>query len=350
LEQPEEIFTERKKVNEWNIEYVFAHEVWAEYGVTGQNTTYANADTGVDWTHPALSVNYRGNQGSVNHNFNWWDGVKSPSLPGQGVCGVNSQVPCDDNNHGTHTTGTAVGQEGIGVAPGAQWIACRNMDRGYGTVSSYMSCLQFFLAPHDLSGNNANPAIRPHAIGNSYGCTSGEGCTGGEFKEAVEALRAANVFMSVSSGNSGPTCQSIGDPPAVEASVISVGATGSLTDTIASFSSRGPIDGGVVKPDLVAPGTAVRSCITGGRYASYSGTSMASPHVGGAVQLLASLCRSVERNVDEVESILEDTAKPLYSTQGCGGDLPSSSPNNVYGHGLLNVLAAANLCGKARKN
>jgi len=329
---------------EWNIDYVKAPLVWSRYGVTGQGTYYANADTGVDWTHPALRPNYRGGNGTtVNHNYNWWDGVKKAQLPGTGKCGINSQVPCDDNSHGTHTTGTSVGQDGIGVAPGAKWIGCRNMDRGYGSPESYLSCLQFFLAPTDLNGNNPDVRLRPHAIGNSYGCTSSEGCLGDEFTEASEALRASGIFMSVSAGNSGPACSTIVDPPATEVSVITIGALAYKTDAIAAYSSRGPV-ASLRKPDLVAPGSSVRSCVPGGGYSSFSGTSMASPHVGAAVCLLTTLCPQISYNVDAWEDFMIATAKRLYTTQGCGGDTSSTTPNNVFGHGLLDIEAIARLC------
>ena len=94
-------------------------------------SSLASADTGVRWTHNALKPHYRGWDGvTANHDFNWHDsihdGVGNP-------CGNDSPVPCDDFFHGSHTTGTAIGDDGagnqIGMAPGAKWIACRNMDR-----------------------------------------------------------------------------------------------------------------------------------------------------------------------------------------------------------------------------
>jgi serine protease AprX len=357
LEEPEEYFGEedllgKKKQNnvEWNVNYVKAPTVWSEFGTTGTGI-YANADTGVSYTHPALVSNYKGYNaatGTFDHNYNWWDGVKVAAIPGSGTCGINSQVPCDDNSHGTHTTGTAVGQNGIGVAPGAKWIACRNMDRGYGSVASYLSCLQFFLAPTDLKGLNPNPNVRPLAIGNSYGCPASEGCRGGEFTEAVESLRAAGIFMSVSAGNSGSRCSTINDQPAIEASVVTVGATGFNSDVIASFSSRGPV-GTRIAPTIAAPGSSVRSCIPGNGYASFSGTSMASPHVGGFVNLIAAVCPDFAYNVNAIERLLQTTARRLYTTQGCGGDSSNTSPNNVFGYGMLDVLAAARLCKQTQQ-
>jgi len=59
------------------------------------------------------------------------------------------------------------------------------MDRGYGTAASYLSCLQFFIAPTNLQGTNPDPSVRPQAVGNSYGCTYEEGCAGDEFTEGL---------------------------------------------------------------------------------------------------------------------------------------------------------------------
>jgi subtilisin family serine protease len=333
---------------EWNIGKVNAPAVWTK-GYTGQGITYANADTGVQWDHPALKPHYRGWNGTTaDHNFNWWDAIHTPVVGGSS-CGYDLQVPCDDYPHGTHTLGTGVGDDGagnqIGVAPGAQWIACRNMDNGWGQPSTYIECLQFLLAPTDLAGNNPDPNKRPDVIANSYDCNPTEGCAPHAMQVAVENLRAAGVFMAASAGNSGPNCSTVSTPPALEAAASTVGATGYMTDTIAAFSSRGPvtIDGSNRrKPDLVAPGVNIRSSLPTNGYGLGGGTSSASPHVAGAVALLWSAFPPLRRNIDLTENILAQSAVHLTSAQGCGGDTPTQVPNNVYGYGRLDVLAAFN--------
>lgn len=335
---------------EWGISKVNAPPVWS-LGYTGQGMIYANADTGVQWDHPALKPQYAGWNGvSADHNFAWWDAIHA-DINGNGTnpCGFNLSVPCDDHGHGTHTTGTGIGDDGagnqIGMAPGAQWIACRNMEQGWGQPSTYIECMQFFLAPWDSTGNNPDPNKRPDAVGNSYGCPTVEGCSAHSLQLAMENLRAAGVFMSVSAGNSGSGCSSIYDPPALEDSAITIGAT-DLSDTIAGFSSRGPvtIDGSNRhKPDLVAPGVSVRSSTPGNGYGSSSGTSMASPHVAGAVVLLWSAFPQMRHNVDFTESLLMQSAAPHTTTQTCGSDVAGQFPNNVYGAGRIDVLAAYNL-------
>ena len=333
----------------WNIEKIGAPALWS-MGITGQGVVYANADSGVTWQHPALRPHYRGWNGSTGvHDYNWWDAVHA-DLDGDGTnpCGFNTKAPCDDdtgNSHGSHTIGTAIGDDGagnqIGVAPGAKWISCRNMDSGIGRPSTYIECLQFFLAPTDLQGSNPDPARRPDVVGNSYACPTNEQCTQDSLRVAVDNMRAAGIFMSVSAGNEGPNCSSVVWPPSHYDSSVSVGAT-DIDDAIAGFSSRGPvtIDGsGRPKPDLVAPGVGVRSSTRTG-YGALSGTSMASPHVGGAVALLWSALPNLRRDVDATERLLEQTAVQRTSTQGCGGNTAAAVPNNVFGYGRIDVLAA----------
>ncbi|HSJ88362.1 MAG TPA: S8 family serine peptidase [Anaerolineales bacterium] len=349
LEQPAAQAPEAATTVGWDLSWINVPNVWA-LGDTGQNTVYANADTGVQWDHPALKSHYRGWNGTAaNHNYNWWDAIHA-DIDGNGnPCGFSLTVPCDDNGHGTHTMGTGVGDDGagnqIGVAPGAKWIGCRNMDANVGRPSTYIECMQFFLAPTDLNGNNPDPSKRPDAVGNSYGCPASELCTANSLLTAMDNLRAAGIFMATSAGNSGSACSTVTDPPALYDSAITVGATGFQTNTIASYSSRGPVtaDGSNrKKPDLVAPGSSIRSSYPSNTYATLSGTSMASPHVAGAVALLWSAFPGLRGNIDHTEFILEQTAVHLTTTQGCGGDTSSQVPNNVYGYGRIDVLAAYN--------
>jgi serine protease AprX len=333
---------------EYNLVQVRAPEVWVR-GKTGTGTVYAVADTGVFWQHAALVNQYRGWDGvSASHAYNWWDAIHADINGSANSCGYNVAYPCDDYGHGTHVAGTGVGDDGlghqIGMAPGARWIACRNMDSGVGRPSTYIECLQFFIAPTDLNGNNPNSALHADVISNSYGCPPEEECSSHALQTAVENVRAAGIFMSVSAGNSGPSCETISDPPALEASVFTIGAVDS-GNSIVSFSSRGPVTVDAVpvgKPDLVAPGYSIYSSLANGGYGYKSGTSMAAPHVAGAVALLWSAFPSLRWNIAATESLLESTAQSLITSEGCGGDGPTKVPNNVYGWGLLDVKAAYN--------
>lgn len=332
---------------EWGITKTGAPSVWS-LGYRGQNVVVGGQDTGYQWDHPAIKGKYRGwNGASANHNYHWHDAIHS----GGGVCGANSPVPCDDDSHGTHTMGTMVGDDGgsnqIGMAPQATWIGCRNMDRGNGTPATYAECFQWFIAPTDLNGNNPDPSKAPHVINNSWGCPPSEGCTDVQvLKTVVENTRNAGIVVVVSAGNAGSSCGSVNDPPGIYDASYSVGATSS-TDTIASFSSRGPVtvDGsGRMKPDVSAPGVGVRSSVPGGGYSSFSGTSMAGPHVAGAVALLLSAVPGWVGQVDTVEERLNFTASRAVTPTGqvCGGIADNQFPNNTYGHGRLNIFAAIN--------
>ncbi len=227
---------------EWNILKVNADDVWAA-GFTGQGAVVGGQDTGYDWDHPALIHQYRGwNGSSADHNYNWHDAIHSGSNT---ICPPNSPVPCDDNSHGTHTMGTMVGDDGagnqIGMAPGARWIGCRNMDQGNGTPATYTECYQWFIAPTDLNGENPRPDLAPDVIDNSWSCPVSEGvpiltCCA----PWLRTCALAGILTAHSAGNSGPACSTIDTPAAIYDASFTVGSTDS-TDTIAGSSSRGPV-------------------------------------------------------------------------------------------------------------
>ncbi|PSR13201.1 MAG: peptidase S8 [Bacteroidetes bacterium] len=344
-------------VVEWGIQRIHADAVW-DLGFRGEGITVAGQDTGYDWEHPAIKNQYRGWDGTTaDHNYNWHDAIRAISLlhndsivsPTNNPCGLGVSVPCDDHSHGTHTMGTMVGDDGgdnqIGVAPAANWIGCRNMERGWGSPGSYIECFDWFLAPTNLAGENPDPARAPHVINNSWGCPAVEGCNPDNFalmELAIDALRAAGVVVVVSAGNDGPACGSIRNPAAIFAGSFSVGASRS-DDTIANFSSRGAvtIDSSFrLKPNVVAPGVGVRSAIRNGGYATWNGTSMAGPHVAGAVALLLAAAPQLAGEVDSIEAILQTTALPLLSNQDCGPFAGLAVPNATYGYGRIDVLAA----------
>ncbi len=345
---------------ESNLTQVGAPAVWA-MGDTGQGIVYANADTGVQWDHPALINQYRGWNSitqTADHNYNWHDAIheNDPNTASGNPCGFDSQVPCDDEDHGTHTMGIGVGNDGsgnqIGVAPGARWISCRNMEQGWGKPSTYIECLQFLMAPTDLTGNNPQPDLHADVISNSYSCPVREGCADiTVLHGAVEAVRDAGIFMSVSVGNEchNSTLNTQIAPPAAEPDIFTVGAVDS-SNQIASFSSRGPFTyNGITyqKPDLVSPGLVsayqgIRSSVPGNIYALMQGTSMAAPHVAGAVALLWSAYPNLRGKVADTENLLRMTAKaiPGNPSDPCSPGGPSGTPNYQYGYGLLNVQAA----------
>lgn len=330
---------------------IHAPEVWAA-GFTGQGIVIGGQDTGVRWDHATLQRRYRGWNGTTaNHNYNWHDSIHPGATGTGGSCGPDSPVPCDDDNHGTHTLGTALGTDEaanqIGVAPGAQFIACRNMDRGDGTPARYLECFEFMLAPYPIGGTPAqgDPSKGAHITTNSWGCPPSEGCQPNTLKAAVEAQRAAGIFTVVAAGNSGSRCETVSDPPSMYDAGYTVGAYNASSGAIASFSSRGPItfDGSnLIKPDIAAPGVSVRSALRTSTtaYGSLSGTSMATPHVAGAVALLWSARPELRGQIALTENLLNESADHV-STADCSSS--GSYPNNVWGYGKINVKAALDL-------
>ncbi|WP_428967111.1 S8 family serine peptidase [Micromonospora fluostatini] len=303
----------------WNISLIGADRVWSELGVTGSGVVVGTSDSGVDGAHPALAGGFRGGADS------WYDPWEQSRTPG------------DRSGHGTHTLGSAVGGGGIGVAPGAQWTGCVNLDRNLGNPARYLDCLQFMLAPFPVGGDpftDGRPARAPQVLTNSWGCPPVEGCDPGALRPATAALEAAGIFVVAAAGNTGPYCDSIQDPPATYPDVLTVGAVDRRRQ-VTDFSSRGSVPRGVAKPDLVAPGAGILSAMPGGGYATLDGTSMATPQVAGVVALMWSANPALVGDLDRTRRILRDTATPARPTSdACGGDAA------VSGAGLVDAYAA----------
>jgi subtilisin family serine protease len=325
-----------------NITYTHAPDVWT-LGFRGQGITVGGADTGQRWTHNALKPQYRGWDGvAADHDYNWHDAIHdSVGNP----CGNDSPFPCDDNGHGTHTIGTAIGDDNmgnqIGMAPLAKWIGCRNLDQGNGTPARYLECMEWFLAPYPIGGGQGDPLKAPDITVNGWHCPPSEGCSVNTLQAAIEAQAAAGIMTVVRADSTGPNCSTMEDPPSIYAASYTVGALNTGTDNVASFSSRGPviIDGSNrIKPDISAPGTNIRSSYTGSDndYAILSGTSMATPHIAGAMALLWCARPGLRHNISASRTVLNEAAFFLAYKQ-CGTPGP---PNNVVGWGRVDIAAA----------
>jgi subtilisin family serine protease len=188
---------------------------------------------------------------------------------------------------------------------------------------------------------DGDPTKAAHVLNNSWGCPEIEGCDPNALLYAVDNLRHAGIFVVVSTGNDGPSCETVASPLSLYDSVFSVGAIDWNGD-MASFSSRGPVtvDGsGRIKPDIVAPGVDILSSMPLGTYTSNSGTSMAGPHVVGVVALIWSAQPNLIGDIDATEQLIIDTAQP-YTGNTAEGCFTGEIPNNAYGFGVVNVYEA----------
>ncbi|SDI37730.1 S8 family serine peptidase [Nonomuraea jiangxiensis] len=307
---------------EWNIDRVGAPRVWDELGNRGEGIVIGHIDSGAQFDHPDLVMNYRGrNQdGSFTHDYNWFDPA--------GVC--PSPAPCDNNGHGTHTMGTMAGANGIGVAPGVRWIAAKGCELNTCTDASLLASGQWMLAPTDLNGHNPRPDLAPDIVNNSWGGAGFDPW----YKQIVEAWVAAGIFPAFANGNEGPSCRTSGSPGQY---VVSYSAGGfDVNNVLYNRSSKGEGENGEIKPNIAAPAVNVRSSVPTNSYDSYTGTSMASPHVAATVALIWSGSPGLQNDVEATRPLLDSTAIDVNDTS-CGG---TAADNNIWGEGRLDTYAA----------
>jgi parallel beta-helix repeat protein len=267
--------------------------------VTGENITVAIIDTGIDYIHPDLGGGF---------------GPGYKVIGGYDICN-NDADPMDDHGHGTHCAGIVAANGTLkGVAPSAKLMAYKVLSSGgSGASSDVIAGIEMAIDP------DGNPTTDDGAdvISMSLG---GWGDPDDPTAQAVDTATDAGIIVVVAAGNSGPYKETI-DSPGCARKAITVGAS-DKSDVIAGFSSRGPViwnDEVLIKPDVLAPGVSIYSTYLSGGYASFSGTSMATPHVAGAAALL--LQGHPDWSPEEVKSALSSTAIDLnYSVydQGSG--------------------------------
>ena len=322
---------------EWGVAKIRADEAW-EKGILGQGVVVANVDTGVDYTHPALVGNYRGNNhdGTFTHDYNWWDPA--------GVC--DDPAPCDNVGHGTHTMGTIVGGDGPGLVHARhRRRPRRHVVRGQGLrgprLLRVVAAVRGPVHPGPDRPRRREPDGRTSARTSST--TRGAAAPSDTFYQAtVLAWRAAGIIPVFSSGNPGPGCGE-GGSPGDYLETFSVGATDD-EDNIADFSGRGPSFFGKINPDVSAPGVDVVSSVPGGGYEAFSGTSMATPHTAGTIALVLSADQALLGDIGNfgpVTDAIRATAVDRIDLT-CGGD-DDGDPNNTYGDGRIDAFAATNL-------
>ena len=301
----------------WNITRIGADRVWNEFNTRGEGVVVGIIDTGVYYKHKDLIKTYRGYNvdGSEDHRFSWFDPTS-----------LSTPEPTDPNGHGTHVLGIIVGDKGIGVAPGARWIAARGCYARECNEFDLLRAMEWMLAPYPISvgPSGANPDLRPHVVNNSWGAAGGKKPF---WQSMVSVWRAAGIFPVFAAGNK-PSNQNGTCPilsPADYGESFAVGATDGQ-DKLAVFSCIGPSTlTEKTKPDVVAPGVNIISTWKNGQYHPDDGTSMASPHVAGTAALLL----SVRPRID-IDQILHLTAR----------DLGEPGADYQTGFGLLDAYKA----------
>lgn len=256
-----------------SVPLIGADEVWTMTGpgghpVTGEGIDIAILDTGVDYTHPDLG-------GCFGAGCKVVDGYDFVNADGD---------PMDDHGHGTHCAGIAAADGTVtGVAPDASIYAYKVLNQyGSGWTSDIIAAIERAVNPDGDPATDDAVDVISMSLG-------GRGDPDDPMALAVDAAVDQGVVVAVSAGNSGPGYQTVGSP-GVARGAFTVGAT-DKSDTIALFSSRGPVSGfyDLVKPDIVAPGVSINAPHLGHGYVSMSGTSMSAPHVAGAAALIKQL-------------------------------------------------------------
>ena len=308
------------------LEAINAPKMW-DLGYTGYGmVTFVN-DTGVDPNHPSYKLKYRGHY--VEPAQAWFEYNSS------------NTHPFDCSDHGTHTLGTMIGldrntYDTIGVAFNALWMGSPILC-GIHTEDN-VAAFQYALDPDDNAGTVDD---MPDAINNSWHDSSLDtlDCFS-IYVPILDALEASGIAVVFSAGNDGPDPSTISEPHNINTSLVNSFTVGALNGNIpsleiAGFSSRGPSQCDatgslLIKPEVSAPGVDVRSSLPNGGYGLKSGTSMASPHVVGAILLLK-----------EAFPYLTGTELKLSLYYTCT-DLGEPGEDNTYGMGIIDVFAAYN--------
>lgn len=307
-----------------NLRTIGADKLWAR-GLTGEGRLIGSFDTGVQGDHPALNSKWRGNY------------IDDPSAAWFDPYG--STFPGDGNGHGTHVMGILVGStdgDTIGMAFNAQWISASVIDRGSGLSQTISDILSAFEWAADPDGNPETMDDVPDVICHSWGIPQGifPACDN-TFWTAIDNLESLGIVCVFAAGNEGPDSMTLRFPADRATAPLNAFAVGAINQTdpnytVANFSSRGPssCDESRIKPEVVAPGISIRSAYKGSTYRLISGTSMAAPHVAGAVALLRQY--NPEATSEQIKQALYESAT----------DLGPAGEDNAYGNGMINLEAA----------
>ena len=317
--KPLAIESEDRLSTTWGLGKTNAFGAWGVYGAEGQNTTVAVLDTGIDANHPDLA-------GKI---------AAFAEFDDQGT--IVSTEPRDSDEHGTHVAGTIAGgnESGryIGMAPQAEIAAGLVLDGSEGGTDAQV------LAGIEWAVENEVDVINM-SLG---GLIMDNSTTPPTYTEAIVSAILAGIPVVCAIGNEGEQTSGL---PGSDLFALAVGAT-DAADRSAGFSggrtqiifesdflnpSILPIP--YIKPDLSAPGVAVLSSVPGGNYKAFSGTSMATPHVSGAIALLKSAIDFGDLEGAELAFGIQELIT------GSVDDIGENGQDSRYGFGRLDALRA----------
>ena len=286
---------------QWGFDKIKAPKAWDTRTDSG-GVVVAVIDTGIDYKHPDLAANVWVNPNEIpgngiddDHN-GIVDDVHGANFSAAAATGD----PMDDNRHGTHVSGTigAVTNNNLGVA-GVNWttkiMGVKFLSAsGSGTTVGAIRAIEYAIQ------------MKANIMNNSWG----GGGPSQALEDAIKKADAAGILFAAAAGNSGNDNDVNKFYPAgyEVANIISVMAT-DQNDNKAGFSNFG-----LKSVDLGAPGVGILSTIPGGNYASFNGTSMATPHVSGAAALV--LAENPSFTVADLKKRLMDTVDVIPALSG----------------------------------
>lgn len=349
-----------------NIAWIGADQAWAQ-GTRGNGVTVGVIDTGAYYEHNALRRQYRGWRGGdvFEHDYNWFSPTGEPE-------------PVSAAPHGSHVIGTIVGDDfaepgarnQIGVAPGAEWIACLGLQIDANNTDNLLSCGEFMLAPTRTDGSDPNPDLRPQVVNNSWSEQNCNGEATSFYSDVIDAWVAAGIFPVFAAGNAfncglpEPAGLSTISSPASLAAAFAVGSTGNHDGQFAAHSLWGPSNQSSpglptlpdprgypqLKPQVVAPGVNIVSVdvVHIDHYSSMTGTSMSAPHISGLAALMLEAGECLRGDYPRLGGLIMSSARPLpYPSFGDPAPGPGDVPNYATGWGEIDAIAAVQAAAAA---
>ncbi len=327
-----------------SVDSIGTSQIWDDFGFRGEDTTIAILDTGVDFDHESLD-----DLDDISSTYDPKIAIDSNGMLGFYNANTDQEYPDeqphDSGSHGTHCAGIAAGTGGssgqyAGVAPQAKLVGVIALDGGSGDEGDLLRAVDWTIQNKDrfsidvMSLSLGGPVVIPGATNNGASSIS----------QALDVAVEAGIVTVVAIGNGNLGIAAHPGSVSFPGDSVKAITVGSVNDDHSReiYSSRGPTGDGRLKPDVMAPGGAIMSAQAGSGdgYVSYSGTSMATPHVAGvaALMLQANPDVSPTSSTDYVKQILRETSDHKVPLDVDCGEI--FSPNNCYGWGTVDLIGA----------